>query len=95
MIKGIKKYGKADRRCDTGNFIVLWGIMPLLMYDVFAILPGFNHEHPDDSEVNDDYWQPWEVNEDLFDCMRAYYNDVQDNKIKTYDLGEGCESDTE
>ena len=31
MIKGIKKYGKADRRCDLGNLIVVWGMMPLLM----------------------------------------------------------------
>ena len=31
MIKGIKKYGKADRRCDMGNYIVVWGIMLLLM----------------------------------------------------------------
>jgi hypothetical protein len=31
LIKGIKKYGKADRRCDLGNFIVVWGMMPLLM----------------------------------------------------------------
>ena len=23
--------------------------------------------------ANDPYWQPWEVNEDLFDCMRVYY----------------------
>jgi hypothetical protein len=36
LIKGIKKYGKADRRCDTGNFIVLWGIMPLLMGEDFV-----------------------------------------------------------
>ncbi len=31
MIKGIKKYGKADRRCDMGNYIVVWGIMLLLI----------------------------------------------------------------
>jgi hypothetical protein len=31
LIKGIKKYGKADRRCDLGNLIVVWGMMPLLM----------------------------------------------------------------
>jgi hypothetical protein len=94
--QGLKLYD-----IDNGNTVLTIHRMALRKergnnkYDVFAILPGFNHEHPDDSEVNDDYWQPWEVNEDLFDCMRAYYNDVQDNKIKTYDLGEGCESDTE
>ena len=64
-------------------------------YDVFAIMPGFNHELPDDSPDNDAFWQPWEVNEDLFDCMRGYYQDVQTDNIKTYDIGEGCESDTE
>jgi hypothetical protein len=31
LIKGIKKYGKADRRRDLGNLIVVWGMMPLLM----------------------------------------------------------------
>ena len=34
MIKGIKKYGKADRRCDMGNYIVVWGIMDLSQSDV-------------------------------------------------------------
>ena len=64
-------------------------------YEAFAIHPGFNHKIPDESEINDSFWEPWEVNEDLFDCIRAYYNDVQENNIKTYDLGDGCESDTE
>ena len=94
--QGLKLYD-----IDNGNTVLTIHRMALRKergnnkYDVFAILPGFNHELPDDSEVNDDYWQPWEVNEDLFDCIRAYYNDVQDNNIKTYDLGDGCESDTE
>ena len=57
-------------------------------YEAFAIHPGFNHEFPDESEINDSFWEPWEVNEDLFDCIWAYYNDVQENNIKTYDLGE-------
>ena len=66
-------------------------------YDVFATMPGFNVELHDDSLENDAFWQPWEVNEDLFDCLWAYYNDVQEDNIKTYDIGEGCdsESDTE
>jgi len=37
--------------------------------------------------------QPWEVNEDLLDCLGAYYNDVQEDNIKTYDIGEGCDSE--
>ena len=64
-------------------------------YNVCGIMPGFNHDLPDDSVQNDPYWQPWEVNEDLFDCIRAYYRDVQTENIKTYELGEGCKSDTE
>jgi hypothetical protein len=64
-------------------------------YDIFAIMDGFNLELPDQCEENDPYWQPWEVNEDLFDCIRAYYNDVPTDNIKTYDIGEGCESDNE
>ncbi len=58
-------------------------------------MPGFKHDLPDDSVQNDPYWQPGEVNEDLFDCIRAYYRTVQTENIKTYELGEGCESDTE
>ena len=64
-------------------------------YEAFAILPGFNHEIPDNSEINSPFCEPWEVNEDLFDCIWAYYNDVQEDNIKTYEIGEGCESDTE
>jgi hypothetical protein len=64
-------------------------------YEAFAIHPGFNHKFPDESEINDSFCEPWEVNEDLFDCIWAYYNDVQENNIKTYDLGDRCESDTE
>ena len=43
----------------------------------------------------DPYWQLWEVNEEVFDCFRAYYRNGQTENIKTYDLGERCESDTE
>ncbi len=64
-------------------------------YDVFAIMPGFNHELPVVSPDNVAFWQPQEVNKDLFDCMRAYYQDVQTDSIKTYDIGDGSDSDTE
>ena len=60
---------------------------------VNAIMMGSNHEFPNDSADSDACWQPWEVNEDLFDCLRTYYRDVQMDNIKTYDIVEGCESD--
>jgi len=44
-------------------------------YHVFAMMDGFNDKLQDDDEANDAYWQPWEINEDLFDCMRFYYKD--------------------
>jgi hypothetical protein len=75
--------------------MVFWKECAKSRYDVFGIMPGFNHDLPDDSVKNDPYWQPWEVNKDLFDCIRVYYQDVQTENIKTYELGEGCESDTE
>ena len=75
--------------------MVFWKEHANIRNKVFGIMPGFNHDLPDDSTQNDPYWQPWEVNKELFDCGRAYYRDVQTDNIKTYDLGEGCESDTE
>ncbi len=44
-----------------------------IVYHVFATMDGFNDLLKDEDEANDAYWQPWEVNEDLFDCMRLYY----------------------
>ena len=44
-------------------------------YHVFAMMDGFNDKLQDDDEANDAYWQPWEINEDLFDCMHFYYKD--------------------
>ena len=38
-------------------------------YDVIATMPGFNVKLRNDSPENDAFWQPWEVNEDLFDCL--------------------------
>ena len=31
--------------------------------------------------------QPWEVNEDLFDCMRAYYVSNTEDNVKYYEAG--------
>jgi hypothetical protein len=67
-------------------------------YHVFATLPWFNGHLPDVDAANDFYWQPWEVNEDLFDCMRLYYikegNKDKDN-VKTCELRRGCQSNEE
>jgi hypothetical protein len=79
----------------TVHKMVFWKEHAKNRYNVFRIMPGFNHELPDDSAQNDAYRQPWEVNEDLFDCIRVYYQDVQMENMKPYDLGEGCQSDTE
>jgi hypothetical protein len=39
--------------------------------------------------------QPWEVNEDLFDCMRAYYVSNTEDNVKYYEAGGGYLSDGE
>ena len=65
------------------------------LYHVFATMDGFNDLLPDDDAANDLYWQPWEVNEDLFDCMRLYYKEQVDSNVKCYELGGDCQSDDE
>jgi len=59
-------------------------------------MDGFNVLLKDEDEANDEYWQPWEVNEDLFDCMRLYYKEPQaDSNVKCYEQRGGCQSDKE
>jgi len=65
------------------------------LYHVFAMMDGFNDVLKDEDEANDAYWQPWEVNEDLFDCMRVYYKEQADSNVKCYELGGDCQSDDE
>ena len=65
------------------------------LYHVFATMDGFNDVLKDEDEENDAYWQPWEVNEDLFDCMRVYYKEQADSNVKCYELGGECQSDNE
>ena len=49
-------------------------------------MDGFNVLLKDEDEVYDEYWQPWEINEDLFDCMRLYYKEPQaDSNVKCYE----------
>jgi len=57
----------------TVHRMVFWKERAKNRYNVFGIMSGFNHDLPDDSVQNHPYWQPWEVNKDLFDCIRAYY----------------------
>ena len=84
-----------DNRVMTAHRMVFRKERGQNTYDVLATIPGFNVELPDDSPENDAFWQSCEVNKDLFDCLRAYYQDVPTDNIRTYDIGEGCESDTE
>ena len=95
--QGLKFYNidSEDNMALTEHRMVFWKERAKNRYDAFGIMPGFNRDLLDDSAQNDTYWQPWEVNKDLFDCIRAYYQDAMTEPIKTYDLGEGCESDTE
>jgi len=65
------------------------------LYHVFATMDGFNDVLKDEDAEIDAYWQPWEVNEDLFDCMRVYYKEQADSNVKCYELGGGCQSDDE
>jgi len=65
------------------------------VYHVFATMDGFNDLLKDEAEANDAYWQPWEVNEDLFNCMRLYYKEQADSNVKCYELGGDCESEEE
>jgi hypothetical protein len=64
-------------------------------YHVFATMDGFNDVLKDEDEANDAYWQPWEVNENLFNCMRLYYKEQADSHVKCYELGGDCQSDKE
>jgi hypothetical protein len=41
-------------------------------------------------------WQPWEVNKDLFDCLRKYYKNKGDEEnVKCYEPGEKFQSEEE
>jgi hypothetical protein len=63
-------------------------------YHVFATVPGFNCELPHEYGANDPYCQPWEVNEDLFDCMRVYYEqEGKGDNVKLCEQGGECGSD--
>ncbi len=41
-------------------------------HHVFAVIDGFNVLLKVEDDAHDEYWQLWEVNEDLFDCMWLY-----------------------
>lgn len=42
-------------------------------YYATAILVGFNDSLPLDDPSNEDMYEYWNINEDFFDCVRAYY----------------------
>ena len=48
-------------------------------------------------KANDPYWQPWEINEDLHDCMRTYYEteEGKGDNVKVFDKGDDCQSEEE
>ena len=73
--QGLKFYDidSEDNKLLTVHMMVFGKEHAKNRYDIFGIIPGFNHNLPVDSVQNDPYWQPWEVNEDLFDCIRACY----------------------
>ena len=84
-----------DNKVMTVHKMIFWKRRGNSAYNVFATMDGFNFQLNDLHDANDSYWQPWEVNEDLFDCMRVYYiNNTEDN-VKYYESGKGCLSDGE
>ena len=36
-------------------------------------MPGYDPTIGDNDNANDPYWQQWEINKDLHDCMWTYY----------------------
>jgi len=61
-------------------------------YFACAITEGFNRELPLDHESNFAFYDNWEINDDFFDCLRAYYDGKLE--VKMYDMFE-IESDEE
>ena len=47
----------------------------------------FDAQRKDEDYANDEYWHPWEVIKDLFDCMWLYYKDANADNVKYYELG--------
>ena len=66
-------------------------------YHAFATLPGYDPTFGDHDKANDPYWQPWEINEDLHDCMRTYYEteEGKGDNVKVFDKGDDCQSKEE
>jgi hypothetical protein len=66
-------------------------------YHVFTTLPGYDPAIGDNEEANDPYWQQWEINEDLHDCMRTYYETEEGKRDngKVFNKGGDCLSKEE
>ncbi len=43
------------------------------------------------------FWQPWEINEDLHDCMRTCYEmeEGKGDNVKVFNKGDDCQSKEE
>ena len=64
-------------------------------YQVFATLPGYNPNIGDNKDANDPFWQPWLINEDLYECIWTYYNgEGKGDNVKVCEEGDG-QSDEE
>ena len=65
-------------------------------YHVFAAFPGYDPNIGDHDKPHYPYWQPWEINEDLFDCMGTYYEtEGKGDNVKVFDKGDDCQSNEE
>jgi hypothetical protein len=66
-------------------------------YHVFTTLPGYDPTIGDNEEANDPYWQQWEINKDLHDCMRTYYETEEGKRDngKVFNEGGDCLSKEE
>ena len=66
-------------------------------YHAFATLPGYDPTIGDNEEANDPYWQPWEINKELHDYMRTYYETEEGKRdnVKVCDKGDDCQSKEE
>jgi hypothetical protein len=89
--KGLKIFDiDENNRVMTAHKMIFQKQRGKNVYHVFATMDGFNNLLKDEDEASDAYWQPWEVNEVLFDCMRLYYKEQADSNVKCYELGGNC-----
>jgi hypothetical protein len=93
--KGLNFFIDENNKAMTAHKILFQKKCGNNAYHVFATMDGFNDVLKNEDEANDAYWQPWKVNEDLFDCLWLYYKEQADSNFKCYGLGGDCLSDEE